>query len=657
MKFIYGKQHWNTIEQAQEHCFLMGNGLGGYCAQSIAGSCNRNDHALLMAALEAPTVRYNLISKLDETMVIGEQVYELSTQEYANHLLNKTGFRYLNAFSFDAYPTWTYQAAGVEVEKSIVMEYGENAVGVRYLIRNDMQEDLTFYCAPQMQFAEKGGQLQDHQQYEVTKDFIRSNGITLYYKSNGTLGRYEEDVISYNYYSYDARDGRGSMARTFSNHNLMFQVAKETEAVCYVIYSTKKIPYTMEELFVQAEQRQENLIRQAGLANEVAKQLVCSADQFIVRRDSTKGQTIIAGYPFFTDWGRDTMIAMLGCCIATKRYEDAKSIFRSFMKYCRRGIMPNMFPESGQEPFYNTVDASLLFIGAVYEYYEASNDFAFVKECYPVMREIIEWYQNGTDYHIRMDSDGLIQAGADLEQVTWMDIRYHDILPTPRHGKPVEINAYWYNDLRIMELFAQEAGSREEAQKYKELAEWVQLNFRKKFWNPKTGCLKDVLSGGAADDQIRCNQIWAVSQAFSPLEQEQAKAVVRKVFELLYTPYGLRTLNQEDPQYHGQCCGNQYERDMAYHQGTVWTFPLGAYYLAYLKVHDYSETAVDRVKRQLCAMHACLREGCVAQIAEIYDGDNPSLSRGCFAQAWSVGEILRVYEKLECTGKGKTSWN
>lgn len=269
----------------------------------------------------------------------------------------------------------------------------------------------------------------------------------------------------------------------------------------------------------------------------------------------------------------------------------------------------------------------------------------FVKEAFPVMKEIITWYQKGTDFGIHMADDGLIMAGQGYDQVTWMDVRVEDILPTPRHGKPVEINAYWYNALRIMELFAPVCDTENNVDYFSQAAK-VKESFCRQFWNEESGCLKDVISGTEADNQIRCNQIWAISLPFSLLSKEQEKQVVETVFRKLYTPYGLRTLDPDDAQFRPFYGGAQLDRDLAYHQGTVWTFPMGGYYLAYLKVNDYSEEAKAYVEEQLLAMEAALREGCIGQLPEIYDGENPVSSKGCFAQAWSVGEILRVYDAL-----------
>ena len=343
------------------------------------------------------------------------------------------------------------------------------------------------------------------------------------------------------------------------------------------------------------------------------------------------------------------MIALGGCTISTKQYDTAKSILRTFMKYCRKGIMPNLFPEGADAPMYNTVDAALLFINAVYEYYKASGDKEFVEEAMPTINEIIHWYKEGTDFHIKMDTDGLIMAGSDLEQLTWMDVRVNDILPTPRHGKPVEINAYWYNGLMIAEQFSELLGLPEDKKvaDYKTLAAKVKESFIKEFWNEKENCLKDLASGTKADCQIRCNQIWAASMPYSMLNKEQADGVIKKVFEELYTPVGLRSLSPKDEEFHPVYIGPMEERDMAYHQGTVWGFPLGGYYMAYLKWAEDKRAAAKVLYRQLEGITATLREGCIGHISEIYDGLTPTDSKGCFAQAWSVGEILRVYEALE----------
>lgn len=647
MKFIYGKNDWKSMERGQENCYLLTNGLGGYSSLTTIGSNTRNDHALLMACTIAPNHRYHMITNTQENLTLGEQNHVLSSQEYVNFSKNQKGYHYLNQFSYDDYPTWIYQVDGIEIKKQVVMVQGKNTIVLSYTVTNNMALPVTLCVTPQMQFVAKGEIVNRGQKFDIQNNRIESNGLILHYHTNGVVSEYDTEYEQDLYYSYDARDGRDAIGVTAHNHNITISITPGTTKELNLIYATEGIDgeCDIKEYFYQEESRRKNLIVRAQVKSELAKQLVKSTDQYLVKRESTGGKSLMAGYPFFADWGRDTMISMIGCCISTRRFEEAKSIFRTFMQYEKNGLMPNMFPEGGSEPLYNTVDASLLFIGAVYEYYLSTKDVEFIKEAYPVMQNIIDWYHKGTDYHIKMDSDGLIIAGSGLEQVTWMDVRYGEILPTPRHGKPVEINAYWYNDLKIMDFFARLL--QKSVENYDGLSALVLKSFREKFWNEKENCLKDLVSGQEVDEQIRCNQIWAVSQPFSLLEREDEIKVVNKVFETLYTPYGLRSLSKYDKDFKAKYGGTHFNRDMAYHQGTVWAFPLGAYYLAYLKVNNYSDMACRIATEQLSVLEACMREGCIGQLAEIYDGDNPSISQGCFAQAWSVSELLRVFVKLE----------
>lgn len=650
MRFIYGKNDWKTRERGQENCYLLTNGLGGYSSLSMIGSNTRNDHALFMSCEIAPNYRYHLITNLEEEIRFsGEEGTSLSSQEYVQYTKNQSGYFYLNQFELDFFPIWVYQVKGVEIKKMVVMEEGSNTLGIQYEINNRSSKEVNFHIVPLLQFVPKGETLDNNQYFSTTLHQIESNGIQLRYKTNGEVECYNTNYMEDLYYSYDSRDGRNSIGKVAHNHKIMYQIAPGTKIKGYIIYTRDHKrdfdQVTITSLVDQEIKRQAYLKDQAKLTNPISLQLVKSADQFIVNRESTGGRTIMAGYPFFADWGRDTMIAMIGCCITTKRYEDAKNIFRSFIQYCNKGIMPNMFPEGGSEPLYNTVDASLLFILALYEYYIKSQDIDFVMEAYPVMEDIIQCYKEGTEYHIIMEEDGLISAGSGLEQVTWMDVRFGDILPTPRHGKPVEINAYWYNSLKIMELFS--VLLEKDSSAYELLALKVKDSFNRAFWNEEKQCLKDLVSGELQDDQIRCNQIWAVSQPFSLLSKERERQVVDKVYETLYTPYGLRSLEPEDRDFHKVYGGSHFDRDMAYHQGTVWGFPLGAYYLAYLKINDDSKEAASDVMEQLSVLEGCMREGCIGQIPEIYDGEIPTESRGCFAQAWSVSELLRVCGKLE----------
>lgn len=642
MKWIYGKQELKNLERGQENCYLLTNGLGGFSSMTMTGSVARNDHALLMACVQAPNHRYNMVHRLKESLCLGEEEIVLSSQEFADGY-KEEGCPYFSSFVFDDMPIWRFLVQGVEIRKEIAMKQGENTVAVRYSIRNRIRKPAELKIVPFYQFTAKGSEPEPEQKFQYTKNAVISNGMTLYFQTNGTLDNIEERQETY-FYSYDACDGRRETGLAKSGHIITESVQPGEEKILKLVYSMENADQDADVIILEMQTYRKALEAKAGLHKEMAKELVKSASQFVSRRESTNGRTILAGYPFFEDWGRDTMIALPGICISTGQYETAKEILRTFAVNERGGLMPNLFPEGGNDPLYNTVDAALLFINCVYLYYQAAGDRAFVQEMYPVMERIIKAYREGTDYGIHMDEDGLIQSGEGLWQVTWMDVRVGDILPTPRHGKPVEINAYWYNALCIMDELAETADKKAV---YTQLKEKVKASFVDKFWMDDKKCLKDLVSGTKADAQIRCNQIWAVSLTFTMLDPEKEQQVVETVFEKLYTPYGIRTLEQEDQEVHGLYQGKMEDRDMAYHQGTVWTFPLGAYYLAYLKVNQYSPEAKKIVREQLEVMEAAMREGCIGQLPEIYDGENPTRSKGCFAQAWSVGEILRVYEALE----------
>ncbi len=674
MKWVYGKQDWKTFERGQENCFLMTNGLGGFSSLTMIGSAARNDHAFFMGCTHAPNNRVNMIHRLSEVLQAGERMYPLSSQEFADGS-REEGFRNLAEFSYEDTPVWRFLADGVEIEKEAAMRQGENTVAVVYRIRNRSGRDVRLSVTPFCQFVPKGNDLEEDQTFEWGNGVIRSGELAMCYMTDGEAEIIPESIETC-YYSYDECDGRvssgsakagvrfsravpagmsGKLSLVFSmpadydgglNASVQTEDSRsESSGGIHLPEGGEDIAEMAESLIRDQKAYRRNLEEQAEYSSDMAGFLARSASQFIAKRESTDGDTILAGFPFFEDWGRDTMIALPGVCIATRRYDEARSILRTFARYERDGLMPNLFPEGGKEPMYNTADAALLFINCVWLYYQATKDRELVREMYPVMEKIVTSYRDGTGYGIHMDDDGLIMAGEELDQVTWMDVRVGEILPTPRHGKPVEINAYWYNALRIMAVFSTFIG--EDSAEYEKLAQKVKESFAGAFWMDEKHCLKDVVSGTPADTQIRCNQIWAVSMPFTMLEPERERQIVDTVFEKLYTPYGLRTLEKDDPQFQPFYGGEVLKRDLAYHQGTVWVFPLGAYYLAFLKVNGYSPEAEEYVKVQLEVMESAMREGCIGQLPEIYDGENPVSSKGCFAQAWSVGEMLRVYEILE----------
>ena len=644
MKFLYGKQDMRNLERAQEQCFLLTNGLGGYASVTSAFSVPRCDQGLLVAAVKAPNERITMVHRLREKLTVGGREVSLSTQEFADGTAAEEGFRYLSSFTYDRLPTWLYHVAGVQIKRTVAVEYGANTSCVSYRIENLSGVSCTLDVTPFLKFAPKEQALEEKKSFTYSNGAVSGCGYQMYIVTDGVLESTPElwQKLSY---PEDAKDGRPDEGLAGACCHAFCTVEPNACVEMNLVFSLDELPSSARDIIEACDLRAKQLEETCGLTDEVARQLAVSADAFIAHRDSTNGKTILAGYPLFSDWGRDTMIALPGCCLATGRFEDAKSILRTFFAYEKDGLVPNLFPEGKAQPMYNTVDAALLLIDCVWQYVERTGDMAFAEEAWPVMESIVSHYQTGTHHSIGMDTDGLIYAGGGLDQVTWMDVCVNGILPTPRHGKPVEVNAYWYNALKIMETFAARLGK--DGAAFGALAEKVKESFTSKFYMEDKGYLKDVLSGTSADEQLRCNQIWAVSMPFTMLTEEQEKSIVDTVFRHLYTPCGLRTLSPQDPEYHGFYGGAQLDRDMAYHQGTTWVFPMGAYYLAYLKTRNHTKEAAALVRSQLDALVPMMREGCAGQLPEIYEGDFPRESKGCFAQAWSVGEMLRVFERIE----------
>ena len=605
--------------------FLLTNGLGGYASLTRDFSIDRCDAGVFVAALRAPDLRINMVHGMQETL---EPARNVSLQH----------------FSVEPTPCWIYQAGDVILQRQLALGYGENTCALLYRIENNSQVPYTFTATPVLKLAPKEEPLEKEKKILFTPSSITDGKYTLYINTTGMLRQYPARWQTC-LYPEDEKDGRAGKGLAFTCTDCCITVAPGQTATLDITFGCGPELPAAQELLQARIRRRKQLLAACPFRDPIARTLSLAADDFIVDRHSTGGKTIIAGYPLFSDWGRDTMIALPGCTLATRRYQDAKSILKTFLAYEKDGLVPNLFPEGGVEPRYNTVDAALLLIDCLWQYYRRTADLDFAAEAYPVMERILKAYCAGTHHGIGMDSDGLIYAGQGLDQVTWMDVCVDGVLPTPRHGKPVEINAYWYNALQIMDRFA--AALNLPANHWAELAETVKTSFRKQFWMEDKGYLKDVLSGTAADTQLRCNQIWAVSMSFTMLEPHQEKAVVDAVEKHLLTERGLRTLSPGDPEYHGYYGGKQFQRDMAYHQGTTWVFPMGAWCRAFLKVNGHTPAAAEALLGKLAAMEDMLIEGCLGQLPEIYDGDNPFEGKGCYAQAWSVGEMLRVYEITE----------
>jgi predicted glycogen debranching enzyme len=452
----------------------------------------------------------------------------------------------------------------------------------------------------------------------------------------------EEQSVWYRNFIYRVEQERGLdyVEDLFNPFVVRFTLAAGSAA--NVIVSTSQVEVAeVDSLRREETKRRKAVEASAMVEDDLVRQLTIAADQFTAKRDD--GFTVMAGYPWFTDWGRDTMIALPGLTLYNGKSDVAKGILRTFANHVDQGMLPNRFPDRGEQPEYNTVDATLWYFEAIRAYAAATDDYAFVKEdLYPVVQSIVDWHIRGTRYGIRMLENGLLHAGVPGVQLTWMDAKCGDWVVTPRAGKPVEIQVLWYNALRIMEELASRFGDQTNSERYRTIASLLKSTFNREFWNEKSGCLYDVVNGDSPDASIRPNQVLAISLPHSMLTSERAKSVLEVVERELLTPYGLRTLSPHDPKYRGRFEGNMFQRDSAYHQGTVWPWLLGPYISAVMKVNGGSDDARKKILKSLEPLKRHLSEAGLGQISEVFDGDAPQRPGGCFAQAWSVGEILRA---------------
>lgn len=662
--YQYTQKDWTTFKEGIKREWAVTNGIGGYAGSSMIGAHSRTHQGYLIASLHAPIERYLVFSKINETATVGTSTVSFETSQHcaSGKTVYTEGQKFLTSFIYDGSVHYTYETDNFSFEKHITLKRNANVCAVSYeLTAGDI--DCTFTLTPLFNYRE-------HSE-SSTPDTLRFDTFTedrTFY----LVPEKNKDIAI----RFQTSEGTFSERETVYDIDMQLQIEVDLEtdgldchycpvdlSIAVPANTTKKVsilcsigdvnerpaPVSATEAFFILEENTRchaELFEKAGYRDSFANQLVLASDQFLTYRESTKMMTVLAGLPWFTDWGRDTMIAFTGLTLCTKRFKEAEEILLTFARYIRHGIVPNMFPDDNMPPLYNTVDASLWYFYAVYQYLHynpAAEAEAFVKEqIFPHLKEIISAYEKGTDFSIYMEDDGLIHAGSGLDQITWMDVRVGDWVATPRHGKPVEINALWYNALRIMESLCEKFD--EDASAYRTRANQVKESFNAKFWDSSNQCLFDVVDGDEPDDHIRPNQIYAVSLPFSLLPEEQEKAVVALVEKELFVGCGLRSLAPDHPDYHGIYCGALAKRDAAYHQGTAWGFLLGGFFSAYMKVNHHSSSAAANAVRMLEPVRKHLTDsGCIGSISEIFDGDAPHNPRGCYAQAWSVGEVLRCY--------------
>ena len=639
------------LELSGSREWLETNGIGGYASGTVAGVHTRRYHGLLIAATLPPLGRMLLLSKFEETLILGGERFDLSTNQYRGKI-HPEGYKNLTGFRLEPFPIWTYEVNGVELERSVFMPHGENTLVCQWKIKNNSAlctPHSALELRPLLAFRDHHHLRQEDSRFNG--DYVVEEGVItvqpyaempqLHFAHNANgiehQGHWYRDLE----YAIERERGFDFTEDLYQPFSLTFDLASDA----VVIASTDVRKVTDASELEKAEiKRRADLIVRAQADDESLWPLILAADQFIV--DRADGKTVIAGYPWFSDWGRDTMIALPGLTLATKRPEIARSIILEFAKHISEGMIPNRFPDEGETPDYNTVDATLWFFEAIRAYGDATGDYEMIRvELYDKLVGIINHHVAGTRYNIHVDSDGLLYAGEPGTQLTWMDAKIGDWVVTPRIGKPVEIQALWHNALCIMETFADRFGDAERQARYFEMAAVARDSFNGQFWNETESCLYDVVNGDEKDGSVRPNQIFAVSLTYSMLDAKRARAVVKKVEAELLTPVGLRSLSPKDPRYVPVYIGSPHDRDAGYHQGTVWGWLIGHFVDAYRKVHSKDVRAEMCIDEILTGLRDHLSAAAVGQVSEIFDGDPPHTPRGCPAQAWSVAELLRVLTK------------
>lgn len=644
--------------------WLETNGLGGWAGSTITGCNTRRYHGLLVAATKPPTERMVLLSKLDETIVVNAERVELSTNLYNNDVIHPKGYRHFTSFTKELFPEWLYGVKGIQLKKTITMVHSENTTIILYEVIK-ANEAFTLELLPLI--AARGYHSLQHSYNNIFWDVQFEDGVfkNQPYGSAPNIfisvpnSTYKHHPSWFYKFNYAVEKYRGlDFEEDLFNHGTIAVELKEGDKLGIIISTENPINKNAEELFEKEKQRKINVLKKAGydetlsLGEGLGEVLTLAADQFIVKRTVPKvlptgadleGATIIAGYHWFTDWGRDTMISLPGLCLGTGRYEDAKKIIAAFARNVSMGMLPNRFQDNNEPPEYNNVDGTLWYFIAIHKYLEYTNDTEFIlNEILPVLKYIIDWHFRGTRYNIHVDEDGLLYAGEKGQQLTWMDARIGDWVVTPRMGKPVEIQALWYNALNIYSKLLEMNGQEEDARLVCFRANKAKKSFLKKFWFEEGNYLYDVIDeNGNLDATLRPNQLFAISLPFPLIEGDKANSILKIVEENLYTSVGLRSLPQDDSRYVCVYCGDVYKRDSCYHQGTVWSWLLGAYVDALIKV----EGERSKVEAVIKNFEKHLNEGCIGSVSEIFDANAPHYPRGCVAQAWGVGEILRVMKE------------
>ncbi|HTF24016.1 MAG TPA: amylo-alpha-1,6-glucosidase [Candidatus Limnocylindria bacterium] len=655
----FGREICGDLAAAESREWLVTNGIGGYASGTVAGSQTRRYHGLLVAALQPPVGRTQLVSAIDEIVHYAGTDFSLATDRWASGAVNPQGFLFLEDFHLaGSTPVWTYALADALLEKRVWMPQGENTTYIQYtLVRGSSALEMELKALVNYRdfhsLTHAGDWRMNIAPLESGVKVLAFDGATPFYLKS-SLATCEPRHEWYLGCFLGEETARGLSDREDRLFAALFRA--RLEIGCSVVFvATTEANAFLDGETARAERAnyevklfQDWQAKNEGLREEAPSwlwQLILAADQFIVKRslpEEPDGRSIIAGYHWFGDWGRDTMIALPGLTLATGRAGVARQILLAFLRYVDGGMLPNNFPDAGGKPEYNAVDAALWYFESIRQYFEATQDAVTLQKLFPVLAGMIDAHIAGMRYHIHVDpADGLLYAGAPGVQLTWMDAKIGDWVVTPRAGKPVEINALWINALETMAGFARLLAKPSEA--YERLSAKAKKSFQK-FWNAERNCCFDVVDspGIGNDAALRPNQIFAVSLPASPLAPEQQKAAVDVCARQLLTSHGLRSLAPGEPGYTGHYGGSPRDRDAAYHQGTVWGWLLGPFALAHYRVYQDREAAL----RFLEPLGRQIYSSGLGTVSEIFDGDAPFTPRGCISQAWTVAEVLRAWKKI-----------
>lgn len=647
--------------------WLITNGIGGYASSTVLGCNTRKYHGLLVAALNPPAMRYLILSKLDESIEYNNNKYNLYTNMCKNNV--SRGYQYLIDFDNEYLPNFTYQVGDVTIKKIICMKYGKNITSVTYKIKNGNHK-TKITLAPVISY--RNAHVADiNHQYDVKEEIDKNNVKVVLdghsenpinmYMSEGKYIEHNNDIFRGMFYIEEEKRGFASEDNLIvpGRYEIEIQENEEKEIAFICGLNEEVNDINTKDLITEEITRLRKLLINSNLkaeneqTEEILKQYVISADDFIVYRGNTKLHTIIAGYPWFLDWGRDSLIALEGLLLIPNRFEIAKEVLQTFTNNIKWGLVPNGFTDDTNRPLYNSADASLLLFEQLNKYIKYTADLDFVKSIYSKLQSIITDYISGIDLdenNIYLDEDFLLVSGTMNTQNTWMDVKYDGYAITPRNGKAVEINALWYNALKTMEELSTIFEGKRVAKKYSNLAEKCKESFNQKFYNEKKKCLFDVLGDG----KVRPNQLFALSltHPIVDLDSSIAKNVISTVEKKLLTPYGLRTLAKGEPNYVEVYEGDSFRRDLSYHQGPVWPWLLGLYFDALKNsMGSADESEKEKIKKKIIKLQkdtlktfkeALYRDGVLGSISEIYDTKEPYYGKAAPAQAWSVAEIYRI---------------